>query len=229
MPRKQARQNSRKRLWFNVVEFDKETGRPLWRNKKSKLENTLPPCVTDPKFTALLEKLRKETVENIRNSESTSWSTPYSPAWSLQKYNLNSRCNSEISKTSSSVFQSNNFQNPCYEEESSPKLVMQFQHFSPLAESTDVSVEQQTRQIQDLLKMKSGQDPFSQSYHEEQTHTERGNFMRRDVTGPCGMISSCVTPGEWRMDNTVRLHHLDLENTPNYSLARKQQVPLTIY
>ncbi|XP_031557565.1 uncharacterized protein LOC116294161 [Actinia tenebrosa] len=228
MPRKQTKQHSRKRLWFNVVEFDKETGRPLWRNKKPKLENALPPCITDPKFTALVEKLRKETAESVRNNESTSWS-PYSPTWTLHKYSLNPRGSSEVEKTSTSSLQSNSFEKVGYEEEGSPKLVMQFQHFSPLAwsESIDKS-EQQKRHIQDLLKMKSGQAPFQPS-HDDQNHMTRGNAIKRDVTGLCGITSNCAMPSEWRMDNTVRLHHIDLESSPNYGLTVNQQVPLTIY
>lgn len=228
MPRKQTRQNSRKRLWFNVVEFDKETGRPLWRNKKSKLENALPPCIMDPKFTALLEKLRKETAESVRiNNESTNWSNPYSPAWSLHKYNLNPRGTNEVEKTSASSIQSNSLAKPCYEEESSPKLVMQFQHFSPLAETdVDISMEQQKRHIQDLLKMKSAHAPF-QPFHDDQNHTQRGNSIKRDVTSPCGRTSAMLS--EWRMDNTVRLHHIDLENPQSYGFTVNQQVPLTIY
>lgn len=224
MPRKQTRQNSRKRLWFNVVEFDKETGRPLWRNKKSRLENALSPCMIDPKFTALLEKLRKETAESVRlSNENPNWSKQVSPPWSLYKYNLNSRGASEGGKTTTSLIQSNGFGKSCYEEESSPKLVMQFQHFSPLG-ATDVehvNMDQRKRRIQDLLKMKSGQAPLQPDHG--QNHTERGS----SIASPCGMTSD--VPSEWRMDNTVRLHHMDFDSSPNYGFAINQQLPLTIY
>jgi hypothetical protein len=235
MPRKQTRQPSRKRLWFNVVEFDKETGRPLWRNKKSKLENTPPACIIDPKFTALLDKLRKETENAARNIGATS-SPPYSPVWRISKYNLNPRARPEVENSCS--LQSNSFSKSRYEnDESSPELVMQFQHFSPLAESESLdslNMEQQKRQIQDLLKMKSVQ--ASSTFQDEQGHQNmrRDNSIKRDVQ--CGMTSNYTLPSDWGMNNTVRLHHLDLENknsaydnSQNYGLTVNQQVALTIY
>lgn len=239
MPRKQSRQPSRKRLWFNVVEFDKETGRPLWRNKKSRLENDLPPCITDPTFNAMLDKLREET-ELAFNMHTNETNAPCSTVWRNSKKAFKP---SETTKPTSPYYRNSPYENernspklptsqyyrnsPYKNEQTSPQLVMQFQHFSPLT-TDDLNANQQKRQIQDFLKMKPlqyGGQNFNQGFPELEAKSDS-----------CYSNSEAFVPdvltNNW--DSTVRLHHLDYDQkncmyNNNCNFNSDQKVPLAIF
>jgi len=222
MPRKQNRQGSRKRLWFNVVEFDKETGRPLWRNKKSRLENDIPSCITDPTFTAMLDKLREET-ELALNMHSPQSNSPCSTVW-----RNNSKAYRPVETTKPHYCRSASYEDE--RGENSPKLIMQFQHFSPLT-TEDLDSSQQKRHIQDFLKMKPLQygGSFGQGYP-----TDCGSKCGRCFSGSEAFVpdSADVLANDW--DNTVRLHHLDYDNKNSVyangcDFNTDQKVPLAIF
>ncbi|KAK3747605.1 hypothetical protein QZH41_003606 [Actinostola sp. cb2023] len=234
MPRKQTRTPSRKRLWFNVVEFDKETGRPLWRNKKSKLDNKLPPCITDPTFSAMLDKLRKETelALNMNTCESTE-QMPCSMVWRNNKRSTHAQF--KVNNAPKTTARQTMYRNSArYENEgSSPQLVMQFQHFSPLTSSMDnMDVTQQKREIQDFLKMK--QIPFARDFQAPvpEAHDRKGPRRSSYTNSEAYVPDSDILVNDW--DNTVRLHHVDFDSKPciydnSCDFNSDQKVPLAIF
>lgn len=228
MPRKQARQASRKRLWFNVVEFDKETGRPLWRNKKTKLDSDLPPCIVDPTFTALLDKLREETESALNiNTPNNNTQSPCSMVW---RNNQTSRF--KLREPVKNLPPQHNFYRniPCQEvEPTSPKLVMQFQPFSPLIHPENEPVGIQKRQIHDFLKMKPveyGRGQQRVTDFDNNRQTSRNCYPNDTFVSDADVLTS-----DW--DTTVRLHHVDYDKTYMYEnncdFNSDQKVPLAIF